>query len=334
MSSSLRGQRFLPLTRADDGATLRAGRGPRREIVSRRRTPFHRISLDGIPNNRRLEAAKIQCGLLDPTGRARPWIVLRGDQALVWLVDSDSDAAVPESLDLVDGEPGSTLLVNRLEGFEAVRYDDAGALAASRYFPRPPSAQELGRFLRSAGLPAEHPVTTVDGERDWSTFAIVGRPLARTRRLAQTGERAVAALFIIALLFVAFQAGALLFETRSQGRLEDRIAELQEALAPALRWQSLATEELDHRQRLEVAVPPEDALATLAALSSTLRGIGLEDIYIYRSDLEELVIQVPAASERLPEVVKAIEDSPAFRAATGRPLRDDRLEIRFEREAS
>lgn len=325
-------RRFSPtrhLRRSDGLDLVEAGGAGHEWIVARELCAYTVVHASAVPAGKRRDFAATAVRRWSPFADPQSHVEWVGDRAMVWAwsrtrVLGDPDEApvqaqprrlFPESLFRGVPHAAGEELVAMDHGVEG-RVWRGNVLAASAWWPAPPSLPEWNAFLRGAGMPtmADVPVATdsVLAAAPWSAR----RPRDLGEMAAHYRGLLVAVACGIAVAALAAPLAAAVALAVSIGQVEAEIADQDEGLQRILAAREQAGRDADAIRELLALRPPATQVGLVAEVARLLPA-GEWQLREWRmSDPRtlELVLRMPQADPAA--LVEAWEASPRFSAVT------------------
>jgi hypothetical protein len=304
-------------------------------VLARALMHFKSFRLADIPKNQRVAALRMQIRQWSPYANPGSCVVIERDAAMVWLWDkSRTDAAIAEaglSATRVKVVPETLLfpqlnegvrMVATLEGVEAQVWK-GNTLAASRWWPAHPDADEWLAFQRDAGLAEPVALPAVA-----QTAPLLKDPWARAtsledyRALDMRVERLAYAMAIVVLAAPTFwYCGHLLKIGSAISSARAELADLNAKAGPVISARNEAQNVLLRTQALLVLDPYPDQLQLLSRVAEVLpkNGTYVRE-WSYAGGKLKLTITVPDAGTQSSALVSALQTAGPFnnvRATSG-----------------
>jgi hypothetical protein len=312
-----------------------AGRGAVEWILARALVHYKLFSLAGVPKNQRVALLRMQIRQWTPYAAAGSCVVIEGDSAMVWLwnkarVDEAVTAAglaparikvIPETL-LEPQLNNGLRLLKTLDGIEAQVWK-SNTLAASRWWPEVPPADEWLAFQRDAGL-AEHAALPATAQ----VAPLLAEPWARAasledyRALDSRNERLIYAIGIVLLGAATFWYGSYAIKRNAAvNASKAELSTLNDKAQPVIAARNEAQVVLLRTQALLALDPYPDQLQLMARVGEILpkNGTYIRE-WAYQGGKLKLMLFVPDAGTSSSALVSSLQTAGPFnnvRAAAG-----------------
>jgi hypothetical protein len=331
---------FSPQRRWIDasGASLGDGGrfGPKEGVLPRAASIYRRFDFTALPPARRRAALDVATRHGPSQGPARSACRWQEGIAHVWTPRAPLDVA--DDLTLVaetsllppPAVPDAVRLVALEHGVEGQVWS-SGVLAASRWWPSPPSPEPWSRFLRAAGRQADGELPAVE------TLSLASSPWGEAHerlawRPAQLEALAWKATVLAVALVLGWQLAALATWSLADALQAHRLDSVRAESAPLIAARERAEAAQQRLQALAELVEGPVDLALLAdvrgALDPAIRVVG------WARDGERLRVDLQGAGTDPRPIVQAFAGHPQLAAVVANPIDAGRMQLEVELPAS
>lgn len=309
--------------------------GPVEWVLARALAHYKSFQLADIPKSQRVAALRMQIRQWNPYAAAGSCVVIELDTAMVWLWDRGRvDAAVsaaglqpsrvkvtPETL-LTPQLNNGLRLLKTLDGIEGQVWK-SNTLAASRWWPAPPDADEWLAFQRDAGIVDHATLPAVP-----QSPPLMAEPWARVtslenyRSLDSRIERMVYGVGILVLASATLWYGMHAVKSNAATiSKKTELAALNDKAQPVIAARNDAQATLLRVQALLATDPYPSQLQLMAKVAEALpkNGTHVRE-WNYQNGKLKLLIAVPDPAVQSSGLVSALQTAGPFnnvRAATG-----------------
>lgn len=308
-------------------------------ILSRPLYRFVRFEFKSVARPQREQALELQIRQWSPFARTGKYVLWHQDTAQIWAWDADriesallenkldsrNTAIVPETL-LRGRRLDGAFLLACLDGVEGQAWTH-DAMIGSRWWPKPPAANEWLNFQRDAGISPENqsgevPTVLIEelGQKPWARSA----DLAHASILAGRAEQWIVPVVSICLFAATVWSLAQLVKLNSA--ISTQAAELEtlaQKSGPIIEARGKSLEALNRIKLLQSIDPYPDQLGLMARVADTLPS--KDGAYLKEWDFQngKLKLQIASASKLLSsEYIKLFESVELFKNVQAAPAND------------